>query len=193
MESEPAKTTKETREGSVLAPGGSETSLRASGVRFSLWSLSAVQKATEELESWEGTAHVNRIAVRGVGIDCIQLCFRAYAAAGILPWMKVGVYSTEAGLFSRSENMERVLLDCLHAKSLPVDSPEFGDLVLFQTGDRSAHCGFYADGFVWHSLARQCVLRSPWRLWKRRAEKLIRVYGTGFRKDPKGSVRRYGR
>ena len=193
MESAPAKTTKRAQKGSFPAPDRPESGFSVSGEALPLWIPSARQKAIEELRSWEGTRHVNRIAVRGVGIDCIHLVFRAYIAGESLPNREFGRYDVNAGLFTRSDMMEKVLLGALHASSrTPVD-PEFGDVVLFQTGDRSAHCGFYEDGHVWHALARQCVMRSPWRTWSRRAEKLVRVYQPGFRTEPQRSVRIYGR
>jgi len=192
MESALAKTTKEAPEASLPAPVRSESGFSVSGEDLSLWTPSARQKAILELRSWEGVRHVNRIAVPGVGIDCIHLVFRAYIAAGILPVRSLGRYDVNAGLFTRSDMMERVLLGSLHSKSLNPEAPEFGDIVVFQTGDRSAHCGFYEDVHVWHSLSRQCVIRSPWRTWRRRAEKIVRVYRPGFRVEPETSVRLYG-
>ena len=193
MEYAPAKTTKQAEIGAEASRDQDLRRFSVSDDESTVWTPSARQKAISELASWEGVKHVNRIAVPGVGIDCIHLVFRAYIAAGLLPERRLGRYDTEAGLFCESNTMEQVLLDCLHGLSKEPHDPVFGDVVIFQTGDRSAHCGFYENDHIWHSLARQCVLRSPWGLWRRKAKRLITIYQTGFRKDPQLSAKKHGR
>lgn len=172
----------------------SEASERPPGwVIATVWTPERAASALAEARSWVGTRHVNRIAIRGQGIDCVQYVFAIYRSAGLLPAADLGTYSVDDGLFAKSSTMERVMVDCMHAEGMPPDSPLFGDIVLFKTGDRSAHCGLFAGMDVYHSLANQCVMASPWGLWRHKADRIVRMYAPGFRKPPQLSLKHYGR
>lgn len=158
-----------------------------------IWTPERKEKALAECHAWHGTRHVNRLAIKGVGIDCVQFVWKVLAAAEIVPFGFVPPYSTEEGLFSPSDKLQRVICHVLHHEIAEVESSTFGDVVLFKTGGRTAHCGFFADGEVWHSLAGRCVTRSPWLLWRRKADLLIRVTETGFKNEPYSTVKKYER
>jgi cell wall-associated NlpC family hydrolase len=158
-----------------------------------IWTPERQKAALEECARWHGVRHVNRIAVPGVGIDCIQLVWRIYSAASVVPEGSVAPYSVSEGMVSPSRKLRDVLNDLLHCEEHDPGSPEFGDVVLFKTGGVSAHCGFLAGEVVWHALARRCVTPSPWLLWRHKADTLLRVTKTGFRGEPRSIILKHER
>lgn len=158
-----------------------------------LWTPERKQLALAELARWHGVKHVNRVAVPGVGIDCIHLVFVVYVAAGLLPRRRLGTYNTEHGLFQHSDRLRDGLLATLHAVKVAPTTPEWGDIAIFKTGRTSAHCGFLTRGQVWHALAHRCVTVSEWHNWEHRADCLIRLTQPGFKANPAQTMRIHGR
>jgi cell wall-associated NlpC family hydrolase len=155
-----------------------------------IWTPERQKAADAEMLSWLGTEHQNCIAIRGVGIDCIQLVYRAMIAAGILPEHHIESYSTSLGLFHESDHLEEALLAMLYADKLAVEEATWGDVAVFKTGENSAHCGFLALPNVWQSLAHRTVTMNAWSQWRHRAKCVIRVTGEGFREQPDSVIRR---
>lgn len=146
------------------------------------------EKALASCQKWLGTPHVNRVAVPGVGIDCVHLVHEIMKDCDLLPEADLGRYTLMDGMYNPSDYLKRVFLTACIAEELTIDRPEFGDIVIFKTGKVSAHCGFYTPGFVWHSLSNRAVIKSAWSNWKHEAECLIRLTYPGFKIPPKKAI-----
>jgi hypothetical protein len=145
--------------------------------------------AMASCEKWLGTPHVNRIAVEGVGIDCIHLIHEIMKDSGLLPEADLGRYDLMAGTYEPSDYLKEVFMTACCADEYPIDAPKFGDIVIFKTGKVSAHCGFYTPGEVWHSLSGRAVIRSSWSHWKHEAQCLVRLMYPGFKHQPKKALK----
>ena len=150
-----------------------------------VWTEARKQAARDELAKWRGLHHCDRIAVPGVGIDCIHLVYRALIAAEIVPERPLGSYDVRAGLGVPSNKLKEILGRCLNSETLPaMTPPEFGDIANFKTGKTSAHVGFHADGYMWHSCSGRGVIVGRWELWRHRIESIVRLKGEGFLVGP---------
>ena len=149
-----------------------------------IWTDERKTTAQAVLDVWQGTPHINRVAIPGIGIDCIRLVMEVLTNAGIVERRELGAYDVQAGTHSVSRKLAAEINRCLFVESVSVASPEFGDLAVFKTGTRSGHIGFVTDGYVWHSLAGRCVTRSPFALWNREIEFLFRFTDTGWKAEP---------
>lgn len=149
-----------------------------------IWTPERIALARAELASWKGVAHRDRVAVRGVAIDCINLVKEVLIAAGIIPRLPLPTYSTQDGQFTVSDALKNSLMAALYCEEVPVSEMTFGDIAVFRTGQRSGHAGFCAPPHIWHALARQCVTESDIKLWRRDIQTLIRLTGEGFKLSP---------
>ena len=150
-----------------------------------IWTEERKEQARRCLSKWHGTPHFNRIAVPGVGIDCIQLVCEVLYDPGVLPRVKFSCYSTADGMWEESHRLRDVMLRCLHSEVVDKEAMEFGDVIITKTGKRSAHCGFYtADGHIWHALGSRFVTRSDLKIWKREIVYALRVVKEGFKVSP---------
>ena len=149
-----------------------------------IWTPERRQLALESLNRWHGTPHRNRIAIRGVGVDCIKLVDEVFHDAGVFPRCNFTGYDLDSGMWGQSSKLQDALLKCLHAVWVEKDF-EFGDIFILKTGKRSAHCGIYTDdGYVWHSLGHRSVTRSDFALWRHEILGMVRLVKPGFRLNP---------
>lgn len=148
-----------------------------------IWTAERKQMAQASLDAWQGTPHRDRIAIRGVGVDCIHLVQAVLFDAGIIPAAKLPWYDLTAGMTEECTALKRAMVDCLFVEEVSKDAPAFGDIAIFKTGRRSGHCGFVVPDFLWHSLAQRCVTRSNYDQWLPRLDCLLRITGDGFRRD----------
>lgn len=149
-----------------------------------VWTEQRIASARQSLAAWHGTPHHNRIAIRKVGVDCIKLVYKVIFEAGIFPDVDFHGYSVDDGMSGESTKLQETILHCCYGEVVFGDY-EFGDIAIFKTGDRSAHCGFFSgDGYLWHSLARRCVTRSDFSLWRGAVVCAVRLTGEGFRVSP---------
>lgn len=149
-----------------------------------IWDEQRKEIARNALRRWHGTPYKNRIAVVGVGVDCINLVCEILYEAQVIPRASFSGYDTDLGMWAESTRLQDTMLRCLNAEWVTSDF-EFGDIFIMKTGTRSAHCGFYSDdGYIWHSLSRRCVTRSDFSLWKREILGMVRIVKTGFRMSP---------
>jgi len=152
-----------------------------------LWTPERVEQARKTLNEWHGTPHHDNMAIIGLGIDCINLVAEVLFDSGILERKKFGGYKTTHGMHSVSDRLARALDEALHVIPVDFSNPDgwrFGDIWIFQTGERSGHCAFYADGEIWHSLARRRVTRTQATIWSRELEKVFRITATGWKYEP---------
>lgn len=147
-----------------------------------IWTGERKITAHASLEAWKGTPHHNRIAIRGVGVDCIKFVCKIYSEAGIFPDIDFHGYSVDDGMWKESTRLQDTMLRCLHSEWVPSDQQfEFGDIAIFKTGDRSAHCGFVTgEDYVWHALGHRMVTKSDMCLWRRAIIGVVRVTQEGY-------------
>ncbi len=149
-----------------------------------LWTPERRELALACLRSWHGVPHRDRIAVPGVGIDCIQLVIQVHIAAGLIPPTVVSGYDVQAGMFKQTDRLKNAIKSCADVVEADPDQPQFGDVVIFKTGTRSGHVGFYTSNELWHALAGRCVTVSRYSLWRREVDSLLRLQAAGYTGDP---------
>lgn len=150
-----------------------------------VWTEERKALARAECQRWAGTPHVNRVAVPGVGIDCIRLLIEILIGAGLYERRQLPFYDERLGALRTRNIIEDLFTSHLHANSLPpTASPAFGDLVVCQCGRQTNHVGMIIDGAFWHVPGRGRVGPESWEAWKGRVQSLVRITAPGFKADP---------
>ena len=138
-------------------------------------------------ELFRGTPHKNRIAIPGIGVDCICLAIEIYRGGGMLPGsFALPQYSPRHGV-ARERNVAAIVFQrCCHFADLGVPAIlEFGDLLIFKVGQVSNHVGVMIDGYCIHSAAGRGVRRSIVTSgFRRRIERVLRPVAPGLKCDP---------
>ena len=151
-----------------------------------IWTEARKQSARDAAERFRGTPHRNRIAIPGVGVDCIFLALEIYWAAGIIPRCGVPQYSPALGIL-RTRNVARdIFMRCAYFEDVG-RNPElgFGDLIIFAVGRVANHVGVMIDGACVHSAARVGVLwTTPTAGFCDKIETVLRSRAEGLRCDP---------
>ena len=162
-----------------------------------IWTPERAALARASCQMWEGTPHVDRIAKVGVGVDCIKLVHEILVGAGVIEWREFTGYDVRAGMHSYSDRLRRILCHVLHCDCLPGNTEPllFGDVLVFTTGRRSGHVGFYEHigapevaGYIWHALAGHWVTKSDIKLWRSEIDSVIRLTQVGWKNDPSTAV-----
>lgn len=149
-----------------------------------VWTPERRALALASVARWQGTPHYNRIAICGVGVDCIKFVCEVLFDSGVLPRRDFTGYDLQSGLWTESNKLQDTILRCLNAVWVE-DGFEFGDIFILKTGRRTAHCGFYtADGYIWHSLGNRCVTKSDFSFWRHEIRGMIRIKKEGFKLNP---------
>lgn len=150
-----------------------------------IWTEERMNAARAEAKRWAGTPHVNRLAVLGAGIDCVNLVFEILVAAGLIERRRMPFYDERLGALRRRNVIEDILLAHLHAQSVsPTAGGQFGDIVVCQCGRQTNHVGMIIDGQFWHVPGRGRVGPEAWEAWKDRTQNLVRIVRTGYKADP---------
>lgn len=148
--------------------------------QLTVWTPEVRAKAEASLLKWHGTPHHNRIAIPGVGVDCIQFVYEVLVDAGIIDRCHFSGYDLTAGMGSVSHSLKQMVKRSIHVIEVPKPA-EFGDIAIFKTGRRSAHVAFYAGGDdLWHSLGHRQVIKSPFGQWSREIDCGLRITAPGF-------------
>ncbi len=152
--------------------------------QFTEWAFDAAA-AEAEAESWRGTPHANRMAKKGVGVDCIHLVCALLTAGGASPAFTMPPYDQRLGLGADENVMETLLLTCWNAAPIdPARKPPDGAIVIFQAGRQSNHCAMMLGGKIWHAVARQRVRADDWSTWGDRMQAALIITAPGFRRNP---------
>ena len=106
-----------------------------------VWTEEQKARARQIARAWAGTPHRHRIAVRGVGIDCIHLFREIYVGSGLLPPFELPSYDVRLGLRVRHNVMEDALCAVAHFEAVNPYEPAFGDVMIFRVGRTSNHTG----------------------------------------------------
>ena len=153
-----------------------------------IWTEEARQKAVACLFKWHGTPHKNRIAIVGVGIDCIKFLAEILMDSDIVERITFGSYTVEDGLFEASDRLQKVIEYAFHVEIIPVEEMAFGDVAVFTTGRRSAHIGFHDGRDIWHALANRCVTHNDFKLWRRDIAVAYRFTARGWKAGPQETI-----
>lgn len=99
----------------------------------------------------------------GVGIDCIHFVREIMISGGLSQPFELPYYVPRWGIGRGNNVMERLLLKCFSAEPVPfhMERPADGDILIFQVGRQSNHCGIVIDGQCWHSQASYVVHPDP--------------------------------
>lgn len=152
-----------------------------------MWSQEQKQLANQACHEWSGTRHVNRIAVKGEGVDCVRFVAEILVAAGIIERPEFPRYDERLGVLRKHNIIEDILLQHLHAERIePADGAQFGDIVVCSVGRQTNHVGIIAgdDLAMWHAPAKGSVGPANWIEWMPRTQSLVRLTAPGYRKVP---------
>lgn len=110
---------------------------RSAGYRRSERSISELRTAVvEEAKSWLGTNFHHHAAVKGAGVDCLNLLAEVYHAAGLIPRIAIPHYPPDFMLHRDAERF----LDGLSAHARETLGPPLpGDIALFKFGRVFSH------------------------------------------------------
>lgn len=154
-----------------------------------IWTDERKALARASCQKWQDTPHRPRLAVVGVGIDCIQFLAEVISDSGIIPKSEFTGYVLEDGMFRSSRRLRDAISSCLDVEEINPKENQFGDIAIFVNGNEAQHCGFLDDAHVWHSLATRGVIRSKYSgVWRAGAQVLLRIKSEGFRVPPQSVV-----
>ena len=151
---------------------------------MTIWTQHRRALALAAVARWHGTPHRDSMAEPGVGVDCIRLVVAILTESGVTEPFTFPAYNVAEGLHDKSGRMRDGFLRCSHSRTVDKRDPQFGDVAVFKTGRMSGHCAFLLDGQLCHALARQFVMLSEYRLWRREVDCLIRLEAVGLRAQP---------
>lgn len=152
---------------------------------MSVWTEERERLAIAAAHSWAGTKHVNRLAIRGAGIDCVNLIAEIMIAAGLIQRRRLPFYDERLGALRERNIIEDLLLNHFNAVRIsPDEPPKFGDIVVCKCGRQTNHVGMIIAGQFWHVPGRGRVGPEPWEAWRNRAQCLVRIVGEGYKADP---------
>lgn len=139
-------------------------------------------------EVFRGTPHKNRLCLPGEGVDCIHFVIAVLASAGVIPRIRLPFYDERLGSFRAHNVMEDLFLMHFHAQRLDADEPvEFGDVVVCSCGRQTNHIGIILDGgWFWHVPGKGICFPDSLGVWRHRTQCLLRMTGTGLKRDPRG-------
>lgn len=156
-----------------------------------IWTAERTEKAEALFAFWQGTPHRDRMAVRGLGIDCVEFAKAILTGTGIWPQFTSPYYSPRWGIGRAFNVMEAMLLEVAHVR--PVGAHEdlqTGDLCIFRVGPQSNHIGIYwprsGRPGIWHSQVQggvQWTGYAPQSI-RKHIQCFLRLTGEGFKVEP---------
>jgi cell wall-associated NlpC family hydrolase len=149
-----------------------------------LWTPERLELLAAELKAWEGTPHVNRVAVRGQGVDCVRLVCQVLVAAGIIESPTLPFYDERLGVLRARNIIEDVLLTHLHGTRHEPAEAQDGDIVVCRCGRQTNHVGIFYRGDMWHAPGKGRVGPEPWATWEARTQSLVRLHAVGYKVPP---------
>lgn len=149
-----------------------------------IWTTERKALALACCHKWHGTKHQNRIAIPGVGIDCVNFIHEIMVDAGLVERLAFTGYEITAGMHDPSNRLYWAFTTALFLEPVNIRAARFGDIAIGQTGTQSAHVGFVGDGELWHALAGQMVTCNPWNIWRHGVAHVLRFTQTGWKTHP---------
>lgn len=149
------------------------------------WTEKEKQALRDSVESWRGTPHLHRRAIKGNGIDCVYFVAAALVEAGVVePFTRLPSYPTAWGFMTSENALGDGLSQVLTANRLRPTGFAFGDLVVFKAGRNSNHAGIIVDGRLWHVMTGGTVQPSLIARHIFGIQEIIRIRERGWRIDP---------
>lgn len=93
---------------------------------------------------WIGTPFVAHGAIRGAGVDCVNLVAQLLIACGHAPGYDMPEYAMDGGKHNRTSQLCDYL-DSRNDFALVNEPFQIGDVVCFTIGRSSHHCGIKLD------------------------------------------------
>lgn len=149
-----------------------------------VWTPERRRSARATCKKWAGIQHLNRRAVPGIGIDCVNFVLEVLFDAGVCERRPLPFYDERLGSLRDHNVIEDLFVEHFHAA--PAMLPIFGDIVVCKCGRQTNHVGIMIDGMMWHVPGRGRVGPESWDAWSPRVQSLVRLEGTGYRNDPSG-------
>jgi NlpC/P60 family putative phage cell wall peptidase len=94
-----------------------------------------------EARRWVGTPWRHMADIRGAGVDCAMLLVRVYVGVGLVDPFDPRPYPPDWFLHRSEERFLGFLLD----RSVQVEKPEAGDVMLFRVGRCFSHGGIVTE------------------------------------------------
>lgn len=91
----------------------------------------------KEVMSWCGTPYKHQADIKNIGCDCGMLLVRVFVDSGLLPPFDPRPYANDWCLHKNDEMYLRFVVE----RASKVETPFFGDLVLFRHGRTYSHAG----------------------------------------------------
>lgn len=117
----------------------------------------------QELESWVETPFRHRACVKHLGCDCINFIIGVLKHFSFLPDEVKNIvpkYDPDWHLHKEDEILLEGIKKRLNTVDvLSVDGIKDGDLILYKIGKASAHCAFYLDHHIYHSVTDIGVIK----------------------------------
>lgn len=151
-----------------------------------IWTFEMIAAATAEAESWKGTKHRNRMAKRGVGIDCIHFIFEVLYAADVVPRRRLPAYPISWGIAAQTSTLGELMAEILHVRRIPDErwTPAFGDILVFKVGQTSNHAAIMIGRRPWHSVGKSLVGPTNLKHARTSIQEAIRITTSGWRSEP---------
>jgi hypothetical protein len=150
-----------------------------------IWTEERKALARQSFAKWHGTPHRDRIAIVGVGIDCINYIVEILTDATIVDRRPFNGYKLDHGTFKQSQRLHAAVTNALHVVPLAHDAPpEFGDIWSFATGQRSGHCAIVGEDCLWHAMGNNRVTFTELARWKPELDTAYRITSCGWKTDP---------
>lgn len=150
------------------------------------WTAEAAAGAESCCQLYRGTPHMQRRAVPGRGVDCVQFVVAVLQAAGILPAFRWPQYRQDIGLHLNRNQLGDLMREVFHAETVPIDEwdPRTGDVGIFRCGRTSNHCGIVVGGRFWHVTVAAPVHDTAVRAVRGSLQEVVRFTAKGLRGEP---------
>ena len=138
-----------------------------------------VEELRRELEEWIGTPWRHRVAVKGLGADCI------YFVAGVFHNLKVfnfeiahkPDYPPDWHLHNTRELLMETIKRSVPVVEISLDEIRNGDIILSHYGKAASHASIYLDGFLYHCIHPGGVIKASFddRNWREKMRFALRI------------------
>lgn len=151
-----------------------------------LWTPEAEAAALACCEAFRGTRHMQRRAIPGRGVDCVQFVVATVQAAGILPPFRWPQYRQDIGFHLNRNQLGDLMRAVFVAELVDLETwePATGDVGIFRCGRTSNHCGIVVAGRFWHVTTTAPVHDTAIRAVRGSLQEVVRFTGAGLRADP---------
>lgn len=132
-----------------------------------------------ELESWLGTPWRHRVAVKGVGADCIHFVAGVFHNLGIIDFGSINVpdYPPDWHLHNTRELLLEEMDKHFKTKLIEIPRVEDGDVILSHYGKAASHASIYFEDFLYHCIRPGGVIKASFfdRAWRDRMRWALRI------------------